>query len=313
MAKRFLGIRADWKALFFCVLAACTFWFFKAMNRDYSDVIAYPVRIEYDKQKFIPLAPLPDKVQISVKGYGWNLLRKSMGIGASPILYYPANLPQRKFIIASELRPYILNQLGDISLNYILEDTLFLRFDNLGLKKVKVLVDTASISLVPSYHITSPVMVSPDTVVFKGPSTLLEMVPDSIYIKIPKVDIKEDYEGKIKIPDQGYDPRINLVNKEVKVRFSVQEFEKESRTLYAQPVNFPADSSLIMFDPKVIITYYVSQEDRSKIQDQDFKVVLDLTKLDLKDSTIVPGLVKVPPFIRDYYLTPYAVKVRSSK
>jgi len=310
--RNFLGISADWKALSFCVLAACTFWFLRALNNDYTDNVYYPFKIDYDDKKVVPLQKLPKYIRLNVKGYGWILVRNYIGIKVDPITYKPSNLPRKKYALSTEIWPSVKKQLTDIDPNYIITDTVFFEFDRLAIKKVKVVIDSVESSLAPGYKLTTPVIVSPDTISYKGPASLLSKLPDTIHIRIPKTDIQDNFKQKIKIPDVVNDYRISLQRKEVTVKFGVDKFEKGSIAVSAKVINVPKEKD-IRIDNKVIITYYVEAENKNKVDKNGFAVYLDYKKMDKEDHTIRPVLVKKPSIIKSFYFTPYAVKVRESE
>lgn len=310
---KILGIRADWKALTFCILAACTFWLLNALNQDYTDNIAYPFRIEYDPSKITPLEPLPEKININVTGYGWIMLRKSIGINADPVIVKFEKLPKKEFLTSAQLATVVSRQLTDLRLNFVAADTIFFDFDQVKTKKLKVVLDSASFSLAPSWHLVTPVIISPETLSVKGPASLVRKVPDSIKVQVSAENIRGEYEETVKIPEYLFDLRIKLLQKEVKVRFTAVKFEKESLVLNVKPIKFPEDTSKYTFERKIILTYFVKEEDKGKVKPGDFEVILDYRKLDKKDQTIIPVLSKKPPFIRDYYFTPYAIKVRKKE
>jgi hypothetical protein len=309
---KFLGIRADWKALSFCVLAACTFWFLRALNNDYTDNVYYPFKIDYDDKKVVPLQKLPKYIRLNVKGYGWILVRNYIGIKVDPIVFKPSNLPRKKYALSTEVWPSVKKQLTDIEPNYIITDTIFFEFDRLAVKKVKVVIDSIESSLTPGYKITTPLTVSPDTISYKGPVSLLSKLPDTIHIRIPKTDIQDNFNQKIKIPDLVSDYRIELQRKEVRVKFGVNNFEKGSVSVAAKVINVPKGKE-VKIENKVIITYYVEDENKNKVDKNEFEVYLDYNKMDKNDHTIEPILVKKPSIIKDFYFTPYAVKVREKK
>lgn len=307
------GIRADWKALTFCILAAATFWLLNALNQDYTDTISYPFTIEYDEEVIVPLNPPPKKLKINVTAYGWVMLRKHLGINSEPIVYHLERLPRKEYITASQLTPLVVRQLTDLKINYLITDTLFFDFDKLKRKKIRIVVDTSKLNLASSWYLVSPIQISPDTLFVEGPASLIKELADSIIIEPSGEEIRGDYEESIKISETSFDKRINLLNRDVKIRFTAAKFEKESVGITARTARFPEDTSIYTFDRKLILTYFVKEEDKGKVKPEDFTVVLDYRRLDKKDYTIVPRLVRKPSFIRDYYFTPYAVRIRKKE
>ncbi|KXK31544.1 MAG: hypothetical protein UZ12_BCD005000275 [Bacteroidetes bacterium OLB12] len=72
--------RTNWKAVSLCFLAAAVFWLFNAFNKNYSTEIRFPLVIEYNQSRFIPIGNLPTELRLNVNGNGWDLFRKSIGI-----------------------------------------------------------------------------------------------------------------------------------------------------------------------------------------------------------------------------------------
>jgi hypothetical protein len=109
-----------------CLMAATTFWFLNALNKDYSTRLSYPIEFDYDDSTYISISTLPKKVRLNVSGYGWNLLKKSLQVNANPLNYRVANPLQARYITGSNLLQPITEQLRDIRVNYVVEDTIFL-------------------------------------------------------------------------------------------------------------------------------------------------------------------------------------------
>ncbi|MBZ0247597.1 MAG: hypothetical protein K8H85_16765, partial [Cyclobacteriaceae bacterium] len=72
--------RTNWKALSLCLLAALVFWFFNALNKDYSTNLRFSVNFLFDQERYVAVEPLPKEVFMNVSGNGWDLLRKSLGV-----------------------------------------------------------------------------------------------------------------------------------------------------------------------------------------------------------------------------------------
>lgn len=301
--------RRDWQAIILCVLAAATFWFFNAMNDDYTANISYPVEIVYDKDKVIPVSQLPAKVTFNATGFGWDFLKKSLRIENKPIYLKPANLPEKGYITSSELFPVISTQIQDIRINYVVLDTLFFDFENLASKRVQLIIDSTKLSLAENYKLTTPVFINPDSITLLGPQPLIDSLRDSLFVVLPQKEVKGEFEEEIKI-DLGMGPNLKVSNNTVKVRFEAYPFVQKSMILPFKKVSFPEDSIISLSDSTVILTYYVQEGKKTSVMAEDFKVLIDYRRLDENDQTIKPVLTKYPEFIRDFYFTPSAIKLK---
>ena len=78
--------KKNWKAVVLCIFTATVFWFFNALNKDYTTTISFPLAFDYDRDRFIPVEPLPRDVRINVTGIGWNLFRRSTRVKVPPLV-----------------------------------------------------------------------------------------------------------------------------------------------------------------------------------------------------------------------------------
>jgi len=303
-----LGIHADWQAITLCVLAASTFWFFNAMNNDHTADVSYPVEFLYNKEKYIPVKPLPEKVQFNATGFGWNLLRKTLKINRKPVLISLDDVGSFRYITAQQLLPVLKSQLDDIKINYLLQDTVYFKFDALVERSFSIHVDSNSVALSPGYKITSPVRITPNTFQVQGPGSVVKAMKDSFYIQLPEKDIDKNYHDNVDL-ELDLPNLVTTATRNVEIAFSVEKFIQESVEVPLIPKNFPADSSVVPIDKKVFITALVKPTDLNFFQKDSFSVVLDYEKLNTEDSTIIPILQKKHPYIKEFFITPPTVKV----
>ncbi|WMJ72780.1 hypothetical protein RCC89_06330 [Cytophagaceae bacterium ABcell3] len=282
------------------------------MNKDITDNITYPIEIHYESDQVIPLDKLPDRVKVNATGYGWKLLRKSLSFHNGPIVIKPENLPDRNYVTSSQIMPALKQEFGDLRINYLVTDTLYFNFERKASKVIRIKADSVGIPLAAGYRMVSPIAISPDTVSFRGPASVIENLPDTLRVTIPGKNIKDNYSENIRI-EHVFNSLVKYEPKEVKVRFNTSLFVQESKQLQVKRLNFPGDTSWIVPDKKVILTYHVKDEHKNKAREEDFRIALNFIKLDLKDSTIVPELVSGPDYISDFYFTPSAVKVKHVK
>lgn len=281
-----------------CFLAATTFWFLNALNKDYSARLQYPVRFVYDDSSFIAIRPLPDRITMNVSGYGWNLLRKSMLPNANPLQFAIQSPLRTQYMTGITLLPTITEQLEEIRINYILDDTLFFQFDRRVTKQIDLKIDSANISLASNFRITSPITLEPSSIVFEGPAALVGKLPDEIYIDLPAGDIDEDYNETLPV-DYIQNSLITPDQSRVRVRFNVNPFVHEVQRVPVQTVNFPERNSPALPAPEVDVQYFVRREDAKKARLQDFRVVANYDTYNPQDSTVRLSVVMRPGFVQE--------------
>lgn len=306
------GLHPDWQAITLCVVAASIFWFFNAMNEDHTADVSYPVEFTYDQEKYIPVEPLPEKIRFNATGFGWNLLRKTLRLNRPPVEIHLERPDKESSLTAGQILPALKTQLEDIKINFLLEDSVPIYFDQVAEKSFRLRIDTLSISLAKGYRITGPVKIEPERIYLRGPKNTLKAISDSFYVTIPETDISSSYNELISL-NYPLPPLVSMEPDEVKVEFPVEKFIMEPVTVVPELRNFPQDSSLLPEQPNLILTVLIKPENLEKARQEDWKVSLNLLRINPKDSTIIPKLVDKPGFVREYFFTPEKMPVIQSE
>ncbi len=192
--------RTNWKAVALCFLAATVFWFFNAINKEYSTNVRFPLHFEFNNEKFIQAKALPLEVNINVKGNGWDLLRSGSYGLKRPSLVIPLERPAEvKKIVCSTLPPLLASQLGRLQINYVVTDTLFLEIESKDAHKFKATINEKSISYKEGYGRIGPIVILPDSVHLEGPKSLLHDLPDSILLTYSGKKISGNFRESIEV------------------------------------------------------------------------------------------------------------------
>ncbi len=305
----FISRRSDLKVVILCFIAATTFWFLNALNKDYSTRLLYPVTFVFDDSTYIATRPLPDKLALNVSGYGWNLLRKSVLPSANPLQFAIPAPMRTHYLTGITMLPSVTEQLQDIRVNYIMDDTLFFDFDRRVSKQIALRVDSANVSLAENYRIVSPISLEPAFITLEGPATLVGKLPNEIYIDLPTEDIDEEYNETLPV-DYIQNSLITADEARVRVRFAVAPFVREMQRVPIQTVSFPEKNPPALPSPESEVQYWVRQEDADKARLQDFRVVANYDTYNPKDSTVRLSVVMRPGFVRDVAPLNPTVKLR---
>lgn len=208
-----------------CFLAAAVFWIFNALNKTYSTHLRFPLRIEYDEERYAAASELPTDLLINVSGNGWDLFRKSFGVRL-PELVLPLERPTEvRKIVASTLPALLAGQLGSLAINFVVVDTLRIRIDARVKRKCALKVEGSDLSFRDQLGRSSPFVVLPDSVLLSGPESILKQIPDTIVVKLPAQRVGNAYreEVEVVVPHQQFIKRNPPV---VEVRFDVSQMEE---------------------------------------------------------------------------------------
>lgn len=239
--------RANWKAIVLCVLAASVFWLFNAFNKNHVATIEFPLRFEYDREKFIPIDELPQRIGINVSGNGWDLFRNQFGLKRS-VLVIPLDRPlETTKIVSGSLISLLQPQLEKLTINFLVSDTLRLHIDEKDFHRFKVNPDFSEFTFEDGFGRVSPVVILPDSVVLEGPKTLLHQIPDFVSVKIQGETMNQSVSEQVNIVMDRQN--IGVEPASVKIMFEVGrviEF-KATLKLTSKMKTLPSDSINVWF------------------------------------------------------------------
>ena len=290
-----------------CFVAASTFWLLNALNKSYSTQTTYPVRFVYNEQRLVPIKPLPEEVSVNVTGKGWKLLRKSLKVEVQPAEVYIRNLPRNNYLLGSALRPALVNAMDGLQLNFVVTDTLFFNFNTVVTRRIPLQLDPRQKVTGDLHALVRPVRIDPDTITFRGPSSLVDSLPSPFLLRLPITNLTES--AKIAVPIE-YDNRslmqANVSEATVAVR--VKPLLQREMLVTPELVNVPLKSE-VAIRPQVVLVRYLALEDSgATINPNAFRAVLDFAKYNQQDSTVTPELVQKPSGARQISLWPERIK-----
>jgi YbbR domain-containing protein len=300
------SMEENWKIIVLCFLGATIFWFFNALNKEYSARIKYPVEFVYDTNETVVVDPLPQDVRLEVRGGGWNLLRKTFWFNVDPVYINLSEPTEIKFLTSGNLKPVFIDQIPEIRIDEVLVDTLHLNIERKIKRALPIVVDSAGIRLAPDHKIVSPIRMSSDSIYVTGPSSQVNSLGSSIMLSLHNDVVNNDYTENINM--SAYLPsKVSTEPSVVTISFDVQQFFIVSKEIVVQPINFPNDVTLM--DSVITASVYVARNDLEKLNAGNINVVADYRRLNRRDSTISLRLMDYPEFISDIALDSETVKV----
>ncbi len=286
-------ILGNWKVVLLSFLGATTFWFFSALGKDYNYRIQYPIEFVYDQDSLVAVNPLPEYVDIDVSGGGWDLFRDSFWFGSDPIKIELDNPAAIRYLTRPTILPIVSDQLNEFRINFLFTDTLYIDIDRKISKKVNLRIDSIQVSMDQDHRMITPISLSPDTANIYGPSSFIDTLGREYTIKLEAEDIDKSFDRFVKLGlPEAWD--ISSTPPTVNVKFEVDRFDRLEIATVIELQNFPDDSSAYVTDPNITVRFVVQQELREEYFSEDFKVVVDYSLVNPKDS-ISPAIVIYHP------------------
>lgn len=293
----------NWSRLFLCIILSCFIWSFQALNKDnYHTTINFPLVIDYARKDVVALEDPPKFISVQVSGSGWRLLQKTLGFGITPLQIEIEDPTQVKYFTAKSLMPDIVQQLSDLRVDFIAEDSIHLNYDSTMSKQVVLFVDSAKIPLVKGHRLVSRIFLDPDSLTISGAASFVSAESDSFEIILEDELLKENYDEMI---DISYQPprKVSFYPEGVQVKFDIDLYFKKTITVPIKAINFPTDSSAYLARQLAIVEYDLRRANETYSVPDSLYIVADYAARDMSDSTLQP-IFTPPSFMENVKITP---------
>lgn len=278
-----------------CIFTATVFWFFNALNKDYTTTLNFPLAFDFDRDRFIPVKPLPQDVRINVTGIGWNLFRRSTRVKVPPLVI-PVDRPTEvKKIVGSTLPVFFANQLGDFQINFVVTDTLHLTIEPKISRRLSLKIyDPASV-VADGYALISPILITPDSIFVEGPEISVRRLGEPVMLKIAQQNIDGNFNESVVVDflDGGL---IKSAPPAVEVSFQVDKLVEMSDSVSLELINVPEHVWPYMENKRMPIRIAVPKSMLNFYSTDSVKAVVDLVDFTRGTRRVLPALKGLPPY-----------------
>ena len=290
------------KVVVLCIAAATTFWILNALNKDdYTTVVDFPIALAYDHNQYMAVTKEPNKIELEIRGNGWDLLRK----------YFKLNTPA--FPVELE-NPAAKNFISPSTIVSILNDSIKFQIDRIKTLTIPVKADSASFTLAKNYRLLSAPVFFPSTITVTGPSSVLAELKDGIQIDInaQKINANLTKEVPVVIPKE-IASLVKSKEESLNVSIEVVAFLEGNKRLRMTKLNFPRSVSLVNEEVSFVMDYLVDERSVQELKDLEFEAILNYSKRNKVDSTITVEVQPMPKFLDQIRISPSIIKLRYEK
>ena len=300
------------KVVVLCILAATTFWILNALNKDnYSTIVDYPIEWEFDRERFFPVQPLPESVQIQISGNGWDLLRKYFNLNEPPYKITLADPSAMKHIQTSDLKRPLGEFLTPTQLIGFLEDSVKFKIDRIETRNLSPVLDSASYSLAKNAVIEGKIKFDPEVIKVTGPSSILDIFEGKFAVNLNQSRIDQDFNEEVPLTiEKNLAEVISLNRDKINVSFTVVTFMEGNKRLKVKKLNFPRTVTLEDESVTPVMTYLVDGRNVAELKEIEFEAILDYGKRNRQDSTISIRIQPLPSFLKEVKVSPEILKLK---
>lgn len=297
----------------FFLLISISFWYLNALSKDYTTVISYSVRYtDFPKGKVL-VGDLPDKIDIKVRGFGFNLLKyKLLGFYqplSLSINNYRLDILRQKnkytyFLLTRYAKDIFALQLsGDLQLIDIKPDTLFVNLADVVEKKVAV---KAMLNVVlEKQYMHGQMIIKPDSIIISGPQAIL----DSINVfRTKELKLKNVKDTIIKLVELEDIKRIVSKPQKVLITLPVVKYTELVFNIPIEAENVPDSLFLRTFPSNISLSCWVSIADYDKMSPFMFRAVVDYKNIGNMKNKMKVTLLKKPSNVNNITFHPKSVE-----
>ena len=285
----------NWRAVVLSVFAAMVFWFFNALNKEYTTNLNFPIVFDYNEKNYVSVEPLPEEISLNVTGVGWNLFRRSIGVNI-PSLMIPLERPSEvRKIVGSTLPSFIADQLAEMKINFVLTDTLFVNIEPKAGRWISLRVDSVDRFLEPEYGIQSDVLIDPDSIFIEGPINMVTSIREPHFISLQDTRITRDFDEEVEVTFES-----EIIKRDpptVHITFDVDKLVEVTDTIRLELANIPKTSQDIQAINKIACTFRMGEEKAATFSADSIRAIVDLSGLTKGKHKLVPRVAGLPDFI----------------
>lgn len=285
--------KKNWKAVALCILTAMIFWFFNALNKNYSTNINFPIAFDYDQERYIPTETLPTTIRMNVNGPGWDLFRRSLGFKVPPLVI-PLEKPAAvRKMVGATLPAIFAGQLERLTINFVITDTVHLRIEEKLKRKFSVAIDSVSQYIHPDFGLAGVPRLTPETVWLEGPADRIQDMPETLRLTLPQTNIRKNFDEAVNVLN---DPT-NLITaspQKINVLFNVEKLVQVDTKIALRIINLPPRVKLSGVAREVSCVYRLPASVSETFRSDSLVALIDVSHKSVGTHKVVPQIMGLP-------------------
>ncbi|MGH1339339.1 MAG: hypothetical protein ACRBFS_24685 [Aureispira sp.] len=284
------------------------------MSYNYQDVATVKLEYEMPEDKAFTYPPVQE-LEVTVRGTGWELLSLAFG-NKDRVLTVPVAQNDTRVVMTSSWNARISRVLSKITPLNVQPETIRLQTEPLARKTVPIVLDEQT-KLAPLHKFVDSIQINPKTVEITGPASVVRTIQAwKTMVLFPSEPIDKDL--NIALPLVNH-PSSNLEFSVEKVQCTakVEEITEKRIQVPVEIINAPEDLLIVLLPKTVEIVSSVGLSDYDRLSQENFKVVVDFSTIDVyQQRTIKVQLSYKPSYVTYVQYSPkkldYIIKSKDS-
>ena len=309
-----IGFRRKLLMFSFFLVVSIIIWFLKALEKNYTAEIDYPVRYRNLPQDKTLIGEVPDHLKLNVYAHGYVLFQHKISSRYLPLIIpissfslKPLNEKDKSFYYLESrfLKDYIDRQMSsEFEIISIKPDTLIFPFAELITKRLPVR-QRFSYKLDRQLMLKSPVTLSPDSVDVTGPDYIIDTLS---FIYTREKDLGIISKNRVYELSLQTFKHIALRQDEVSAQFEVEKFTEKILSIPIVVEDLPDSLNVITFPSNITLSCQVGLSNYEKLQSDMFSAFVPYADIQKGQNRLKIDLSKVPDFVTEINYSPNTVE-----
>lgn len=304
------------KALIFAffLTISIVIWLLKALEKNYTTQIDYPVRYRNFPDDKTLIGELPDHLKLNVYAHGYVLLQHKISSRYIPLVISVNSFtlkPMRErdsgffFLETRFLKDYIDKQLSsEFEILEVRPDTLVFPFAEVVEKRLPV-EPNFDFQLEQQMILKQSPVIQPDSIMVTGPDYIMDTM-QNIYTKDKDLGIiSGDKEIDIGLQSVKH---TTLSPERVNVKIEVERFTEKTLSVPITVTAAPDTLNVITFPRQIALTCQVGLSNYERIQPGMFTATVNYADIEEGQTRLEVKLIKRPEFVRSIKYNPKTVE-----
>jgi len=245
-------------------------------------------------------SPLPEKIQLRVKGQGWRLVSINVG----PETEFRVSVGGDSGIHNLNLYNYLESNrwlLSDVEIINILPDSIRFFVERIISKKLPV-ISGLELEFKPGYGLASNIVFKPDSVVVTGPFSFLKNMKEIKTTEKSLSPIDSRTETEVNLPRMN---GFNYSTNSIEVTLDIQRIvDKQFENITVDVIDIPPRKEVVLLPNKIGLNVRGGIEILGKLKPDQFRAFVRYQSLVQDTTGSVTPILEMPKNVNLQYLKP---------
>tara|TARA_R110002051_G_scaffold192723_1_gene261266 strand:+ start:15864 stop:16820 length:957 start_codon:yes stop_codon:yes gene_type:complete len=277
-------------------------WLISELSGNYSGSAVFEIVYTNSPDSLLFVGASQNKIDVKLRASGFSFLRFNFGNKKIRIDVSKAQLKSGNYIVPKSVYQFQIEQQLPQSMELVSiynDDTILLELYPLFTKKIPV-ISKLDVSLNQNYMLDTPLKISPDSILVKGPRKELDKIKSINTTAKEIADIADDFSEKLTLVIPAKTANVRYFTKEVVVYGKVARFSEKIIEVPITVVNLPQDYEINIIPNSVSVLCKAKIDDLKQLKASDFTLIADYeARADKEQQTLILALKAYPQVLNE--------------